>query len=46
MTSAAGSQWVSLGELTKKGNPWHPLYRSGDTPLLPFDIAEYMAAQN
>ncbi|WP_396667936.1 DUF1643 domain-containing protein [Microbacterium sp. R86528] len=45
VTTAAGTQWVSLGELTKAGNPWHPLYRSGRTPLVSFNMARYMAVQ-
>jgi hypothetical protein len=43
VTTTTGSEWRSLGELTKAGNPWHPLYRSGTTPLVPFDMARYVA---
>lgn len=43
ITMAAGAQWVSLGEPTKDGHPRHPLYLRADTPLVPFDMAEYLA---
>ncbi|WEG08609.1 DUF1643 domain-containing protein [Microbacterium horticulturae] len=44
MTAAAGCRWLSLGELTTSGNPWHPLYRSGITALTAFDMDAYLAA--
>ena len=43
ITTAAGSQWMSLGEVTKDGHPRHPLYLSAAAPLVPFDMAEYLA---
>lgn len=43
ITTAAGAQWVSLGEPTKDGHPRHPLYLSADTPLAPFDVERYLA---
>ena len=42
LTSAANCKWVSVGDLTKRGNPRHPLYRRGDTPLLHFDMDRYL----
>ncbi|MDP3949523.1 DUF1643 domain-containing protein [Microbacterium sp.] len=44
ITTAAGAQWVSLGEPTKDGHPRHPLYLSADTPLVPFDVERYLAS--
>ena len=34
--------WKRLGELTQKGHPRHPLFTSFDTPLVDFDIVEYL----
>lgn len=34
--------WKSLGTLTQKGNPRHPLFTDYDVPLLDFDIIEYL----
>lgn len=31
VTTRAGCDWVSLGDLTKKGHPRHPLYVRADT---------------
>lgn len=38
----AGAQWFSAGALLKSGNPHHPLYLRRDTPLIPFDIDQYL----
>jgi serine/threonine protein phosphatase 1 len=35
-------KWYSIGELTKKGNPWHPLWVSLDSELKKFDIGHYV----
>ena len=34
--------WKKIGELTKKGNPRHPLYSSYNLPLTEFDIKSYI----
>ena len=40
---AVDAQWYTAGPLLKSGHPHHPLYLKKDTPLLPFDIAAYLA---
>lgn len=42
ITTAAGCDWVSLGEPTKHGHPRHPLYVRGDALLQPFDMDDYL----
>lgn len=42
VSAISEARWVSLGAVTVAGNPWHPLYRPGDTPLIPFDMTEYL----
>ena len=42
---AAGARWFTAGPLLKSGHPHHPLYLRRDTPLLPFDIAAYLASR-
>lgn len=42
LTSVAGCDWVSLGDLTKDGHPPHPLYVRADTPLQPFSADRYL----
>lgn len=32
----------SIGKVTKAGHPSHPLYKSSDSPLEHFDLAEYI----
>lgn len=34
--------WVSIGKVTKKGHPHHPLYVKATTQTQPFDMASYM----
>ena len=41
--AAVGAQWYTAGPLLKSGHPHHPLYLKRDTPLLDFDIAQYLA---
>ncbi|WP_127818114.1 DUF1643 domain-containing protein [Microbacterium sp. CPCC 204701] len=43
VTTDAGAEWVSLGRPTNDGHPRHPLYVRADTPLVPFDVAGYLA---
>ena len=38
----AGAQWFTAGPPLKSGHPHHPLYLRRDTPLLSFDINEYL----
>ena len=40
---AAGARWFTAGPLLKSGQPHHPLYLKGSTPLLDFDIEAYLA---
>ena len=40
---AVGARWYTAGPLLKSGQPHHPLYLKRDTPLLDFDIAQYLA---
>ena len=40
---AVGARWYTAGPLLKSGHPHHPLYLKRDTPLLDFDIAQYLA---
>ena len=42
---AVGARWFTAGPLLKSGHPHHPLYLRRDTPLLPFDIAAYLASR-
>ena len=42
LTSAAGCDWVSLGDPTKEGHPRHPLYMRADTPLQIFSVDRYL----
>lgn len=42
LTSAAGCDWVSLGDPTKEGHPRHPLYVRADTPLQIFSVDRYL----
>ena len=42
---AAGARWFTAGPLLKSGHPHHPLYLRRDTPLVPFDIAAYLASR-
>jgi len=35
-------RWYSIGELTKKGNPRHPLYVKTDEKLIEFTIGNYI----
>ena len=42
LTSIAGCRWVCLGDPTKNGHPRHPLYVKADTPLVPYDIHQYV----
>ncbi|MBE6953147.1 MAG: DUF1643 domain-containing protein [Ruminococcaceae bacterium] len=37
-----GAQWLSAGKHSVKGHPHHPLYLRKDTPVEPFDVAEYL----
>lgn len=41
LITAAGCDWVSIGDLLKSGHPRHPS-RAGYLPLQPFDINEYL----
>ncbi len=41
--AAAGASWFTAGPLLKSGQPHHPLYLKGTTPLLPFDIDAYLS---
>lgn len=36
-------RWYSIGELTKKGNPRHPLYLKTDEKLINFNIGNYIS---
>jgi hypothetical protein len=38
-----GLQWKKSGELTKKGNPRHPLFLEAKATLNAFDINKYLA---
>ena len=40
--SARNASWYSAGKRSKKGHPHHPLYLSRNSPLEPFDVAEYL----
>ena len=40
---AAGARWFTAGPLLKSGQPHHPLYLKGNTPLLDFVIGAYLA---
>jgi hypothetical protein len=42
LTTAAGCDWVSLGDPTKEGHPRHPLYVRADTPLHIFSVNSYL----
>ena len=42
LTTRAGCDWVSLGDLTKGGHPRHPLYVRADTPLRAFSVDRYL----
>lgn len=35
-------EWKSIGEVSKVGHPKHPLYLSYTTPLLDFDVNNYL----
>ena len=35
-------KWLYIGNLTKKGNPRHPLYATIDTNLEVFNIKDYI----
>ena len=37
-------KWVTIGKLSKKGHPHHPLYLSHKTPVSDFDIEDYLRA--
>jgi hypothetical protein len=39
---AAQASWFHAGPLLKSGNPHHPLYLRHDTPLIPFDVSQYL----
>jgi hypothetical protein len=41
LASAAGCDWVSLGDPTKAGHPRHPLYVRAGTPLQRFNVGQY-----
>ncbi|MBQ5968568.1 MAG: DUF1643 domain-containing protein [Clostridia bacterium] len=36
------AQWFTSGPISKRGHPHHPLYLKKDSPLDPFDIADYL----
>ena len=38
------SDWVRAGKISAHGHPHHPLYLRKDSPLLSFDMEEYLAA--
>ena len=40
---AAGAVWLRCGPVSKLGHPHHPLYLRADEPLVPFDLAAYLA---
>jgi hypothetical protein len=40
---AVGAKWYTAGPLLKSGHPHHPLYLKRDTPLLEFDIVQYLS---
>ena len=40
---ARGAVWYTAGKRSAKGHPHHPLYLRKDSPLDPFDAAEYCA---
>ena len=40
---AHGAVWYTAGKRSAKGHPHHPLYLRKDSPLDPFDAAEYCA---
>ena len=43
--SAAGAGWFTAGPLLKSGHPHHPLYLRADAQAEPFDVEEYVRAQ-
>lgn len=40
-----GAQWVTCGRRSKAGHPHHPLYLRADAQAEPFDVEEYVRAQ-
>ena len=40
-----GAQWVTCGRCSKAGHPHHPLYLRADAQAEPFDVEEYVRAQ-
>ena len=42
---AAGARWVTCGRRSKAGHPHHPLYLRADAQAEPFDVEEYVRAQ-
>ena len=42
VASAAGSSWMSIGDLTKSGHPRHPSRARYGWPLQPFDVERYL----
>lgn len=40
-----GAQWVTCGRRSKAGHPHHPLYLRADDQAEPFDVEEYVRAQ-
>lgn len=40
-----GARWVTCGRRSKAGHPHHPLYLRADAQAEPFDVEEYVRAQ-
>ena len=40
-----GARWVTCGRRSKAGHPHHPLYLRADAQAEPFDVEEYVLAQ-
>ena len=40
-----GARWVTCGRRSKAGHPHHPLYLRADAQTEPFDVEEYVRAQ-
>ena len=40
-----GARWVTCGRRSKAGHPHHPLYLRADAQAEPFDVEEYIRAQ-
>ena len=42
LTDGHACHWISIGKISKRGHPHHPLYLRSDEKPTPFDLEEYL----